>query len=288
MIAIYKKELRQAYTGLLGYALSAFYLLFAGVFVTMNNLYGKDVSIETTYSYILFSLLLITPILTMRSLAEERQSGTYLLLSSLPIRTADFVMGKYLALLTVMAAPIALVGSYAVILSFYGTVRPLSVILVTLALFLVAAAMIALGIFISSVSSGVMMAAVLTMGALLMIYYLPSLVVLLPATAMGSFWIFTALILLIGAMIGYYTQSLNWGLLSTAVSEGILLSVLLLNASLLEGAAANLFGLLSLTSRFELFSLYGLFDLSAICYFVSVCFVFVYFTVVSVEKRRFN
>ena len=288
MIAIFKKELRSAYTGLLGWSLSAFYLLFAGVFVTMNNLYGKDVSIENTYSYILFALLLVTPILTMRSLAEERQSGTYLLLSSLPIRTADFVLGKYLALLVVMAAPIGLVGSYAFILSFYGTVRPLSVILVTLALFWVAAAMIALGLFISSVSSGVMMAAVLTMGALLMIYYLPSLVVLLPATAMGSFWIFTALIIGIGALIGYYTKSLNWGLLSTAFIEGILLTVLLVSPTWLEGSAATLFGLLSLTSRFELFSLYGLFDLSAICYFLSVCFLLVYFTVVAVEKRRFD
>ncbi|MBQ8382598.1 MAG: ABC transporter permease [Clostridia bacterium] len=288
MIAVFKKELRAAYTGLLGYALSAFYLLFAGVFVTMNNLYGKDTSIETTYSYILFALLMIIPVLTMRSLAEERQNGTNLLLSSLPIRTLDYVLGKYLALLVVLAIPIWLVGSYSVILSFYGNVRPLSAILVTFALFLVAASMTAIGLFISSITSSVMMAAVLTLGALLLIYYLPALVILLPATALGSFLVFTILAICIGSLIGYFTKSLNWGLLTTALLEGILVSLLLFSPTLLEGSAAKIIGLLSLTSRFELFSLYGLFDLSAVFYFLSMCFLFIYFTVASVEKRRWN
>lgn len=288
MISVLKKELRAAYTGFLGYALSAFYLLFAGVFVTMNNLYGKDASIENTYSYILFALLMIIPVLTMRSLAEERQSGTYLLLSSLPIRTMDFVLGKYFALLTVLAIPIGLVGSYSLILSFYGTVRPLSAVLVTFALFLVAAAMTAIGLFISSITSGVMMSAILTLGALLLIYYLPALVTLLPATAAGSFFIFTVLIICLGLIIGYFTKSLNWGLLSIALPEGILLALLLFSPTLLEGSAARVIGLLSLTSRFELFSLYGLFDLSAVFYFLSMCFLFIYFTVAAVEKRRWN
>ncbi|MBQ8287703.1 MAG: ABC transporter permease [Clostridia bacterium] len=288
MIAVFKKELRAAYTGLLGYALSAFYLLFAGVFVTMNNLYGKDTSVETTYSYILFALLMIIPVLTMRSLAEERQSGTNLLLSSLPIRTLDYVLGKYLALLVVLALPIWLVGSYSLILSFYGNVRPMSAVLVTFALFLVAASMTAIGLFISSITSSVMMAAVLTLGALLLIYYLPALVILLPATALGSFFVFTILAICIGSLIGYFTKSLNWGLLTTALLEGILVALLLFFPTLLEGSAATIIGLLSLTSRFELFSLYGLFDLSAVFYFLSMCFLFIYFTVASVEKRRWN
>ncbi len=288
MIAVYKKELRAAFTGLTGYLAIAFYLLFAGVFVTMNNLYGQSPRLESTYSYILFALLMIIPVLTMRSIAEERQSGTNLLLSSLPLRTVDYVLGKYFSLLTVLAIPITLVGFYAVILSFYGTVRPLSVIMVTLALFLVAASMSAIGIFISSITSNVLMAAALTLAALLLIYYLPGLVILLPATASGSFLWFTIMIIVVGALVGAFTKSLNWCLLSAALLEGILVAVLLFFPTLLEGAAATVIGLLSLTSRFEIFALYGMFDLSAIIYFLSMCFLFLYFTVASVEKRRWN
>lgn len=288
MIAVYKKELRATFSGLMGYALIAFYLLFAGVFVTMNNLYGQNASLESTYSYILFALLMIIPVLTMRSLAEERQGGTYLLLSSLPLRTLDFVLGKYLALLTLLAIPIGLVGTYSVILSFYGTVRPLSALLVTFALFLVAASMTAIGIFISSITSSILMSAVLTLAALLLIYYLPGLVVLLPATALGSFLVFTLLIICIGGLIGCFTKSMNWGLLAAALLEGLLVALLLFAPTVLEGSAATVIGLLSLTDRFEIFSLYGIFDLSAVFYFLSMCFLFIYFTVASVEKRRWN
>ena len=288
MIAVYKKELRASFSGIMGYALITFYLLFAGVFVTMNNLYGQNPAIESTYSYILFALLMIIPVLTMRSLAEERQSGTQLLLSSLPLRTLDYVLGKYFALLTLLALPIGFVGTYTIIFSFYGAVRPLSAVLVTFALFLVAASMTAIGLFISSITAHTLMAAVLTLGALLLIYYLPGLVVLLPATAVGSFIVFTILIIAIGGLIGYFTKSLNWGLLATALLEGTVVALLLFTPELLEGSAARVIGLLSLTDRFEIFSVYGIFDLSAVVYFLSMCFLFIYFTVASLEKKRWN
>ena len=288
MIAVYKKELRILFSGLMGYAIIAFYLLFAGVFVTMNNLFGQNPALESTYSYLLFALLMIIPVLTMRVLAEERQSGTFLLLSSLPLRTIDYVLGKYLALLTELAIPMGIVGTYTFLLSLYGTVRPFSALLSTFALFLAAAAMTAIGLFISSVTTNALFAAVLTLAALLLIYYLPGLAVLLPATAMGSFWLFTVLILGIGALIGYFMKSWNFGLLSVALLEGSLVAILLLVPDWLEGSAALVLGMLSLTDRFELFSLYGIFDVTAIVYYLSVAFLFVFFTVASMEKKRWN
>ncbi len=288
MIAVYKKELRILFSGLMGYAIIAFYLLFAGVFVTMNNLFGQSPALESTYSYLLFALLMIIPVLTMRVLADERQSGTFLLLSSLPLRTVDYVLGKYLALLTELAIPMGIVGTYTFILALYGPVRPLSAILSTFVLFLAASAMTAIGLFISSVTSNSIFAAVLTLAALLLIYYLPGLAVLLPATAMGSFWLYTLLILGIGALIGFFMKSWNWGLLSTALLEGGLVAILLLAPKLLEGSAALVLGMLSLTDRFEMFSLYGIFDITAVVYYLSVAFLFVFFTVASMEKKRWN
>lgn len=288
MIAVYKKELRVLFSGLMGYGMIAFYLLFAGVFVTMNNLFGQNPSLESTYSYLLFALIMIIPVLTMRALAEERQSGSFLLLSSLPIRTSDYVLGKYFALLTQLAIPMGIVGSYTFILSLYGPVRPLPALLATLVLFLVAAAMVAIGLFISSLTTSSIFSAVITLAVLLLIYYLPGLAVLLPATTMGSFLLYTLLLLTIGALIGYFMKSWNWGLLSVALLEGGLVAVLLLAPAKLEGSAALLFTLLSITDRFEIFSLYGIFDLTAVIYYLSVAFLFVFFTVASMEKKRWN
>ena len=227
MTAVYKKELRIFFSGLMGYAIIAFYLLFAGVFVTMNNLFGQNPALESTYSYLLFALLMIVPVLTMRTLADERQSGTFLLLSSLPLRTVDYVLGKYFALLTALAIPMGIVGTYTFLLSLYGPVRPLSAILATIVLFLAASAMTAIGLFISSVTANALFAAVLTLAALLLVYYLPGLAVLLPATAMGSFWLYTILLLGVSALIGYFMKSWNFGLLATALLEGSLVAILL-------------------------------------------------------------
>lgn len=288
MIAVYKKELRVLFSGLLGYGMIAFYLLFAGVFVTMNNLFGQNPSLESTYSYLLFALIMIIPVLTMRTLAEERHSGTFLLLSSLPIRTVDYVLGKYFALLTLLAIPMGIVGTYTFILSLYGSVRPLPALLTTFVLFWVAAAMAAIGLFLSSVTTNSIFAAVATLAVLLLLYYLPGLAVLLPATAMGSFLFFTLLIPGIGALIGYFMKSWNWGLLSIALLEGGLVAILLIAPEKLEGSAAWVLTLLSLTDRFEIFALYGIFDLSAVIYYLSVAFLFVFFSIASMEKKRWN
>ena len=82
--------------------------------------------------------------------------------------------------------------------------------------------------------------------------------------------------------------ALNWGLLATALLEGTIVALLLFAPELLEGSAAKVIGLLSLTDRFEIFSVYGIFDLSAVIYFLSMCFLFLYFTVASLEKKRWN
>ncbi len=286
MIAVYRKEMRGYFTTLTGYMLMALYLLFAGIFVTVYNLYDGTPSIEVSYSEIVIILLIIIPLLTMRSIAEERHQKTSLLLSSLPITTADYIIGKYLAMLTLLALPILLVFCYSAVLSFYGEVRLLSAALSTLALFLVASALTAIGLFLSSLTDNSLVAGGLTFGVLLLIYFLPTLILLLPSTALGSLLVFTVLIILLALLLYKLTASLNAALIAGLIAEIALLTLFFIDQRLLEGAAAKFFSFLSLTERFDLFSLYGIFDLSAIVYFVSVATLFLFFTVLSMEKKR--
>lgn len=286
MIAVYRKEMRGYFTTLTGYMLMALYLLFAGIFVTVYNLYDGTPSIEVSYSEIVIILLIIIPLLTMRSIAEERHQKTSLLLSSLPITTADYIIGKYLAMLTLLALPILLVFCYSAVLSFYGEIRLLSAVLSTLALFLVAAALTAIGLFLSSLTDNSLVAGGLTFGVLLLIYFLPTLILLLPSTALGSLLVFTVLIILLALLLCKLTASLNIALIAGLLAETVLLTIFFIDQRLLEGGAAKFFSFLSLTERFDLFSLYGIFDLSAIVYFVSVAALFLFFTVLSMEKKR--
>ena len=106
MLAIYKRELRSFFHGMMGYVLTAFLLAASGIyFLALNLGYGlTDFGYYTLYRTI-FMLLLYFPVLAMRSLAEERRARTDQLLLTSPVSVWGIVVGKYLALCTVFALP---------------------------------------------------------------------------------------------------------------------------------------------------------------------------------------
>lgn len=288
MFAVYKKELRSYFCSMIAPALIGFILLFSGIFVSLNSLFSYAASIETSYTSTLFVLLIAVPVLSMRSLAHERSGGTQLLLDSLPLKPISVILGKYFAMLTVIAIPIAVTFLYTFVLSLYGNVNFLTSAAASFAFFLCAAAMLAIGLFISSLTESVIVCAVVTFAVMLAIYFLPSIVLMLPATVMGSFTVITVLVIAAGIVTGYITSSRLVCYGTWALFESVLIGVLCFSSETLEGGAAQLISTLSLTERFETFATYGVFDLSAIVYFITVSALFVFFTLLSMKKRRWS
>ena len=114
MMAIFRRELSSYFKGILGYLFTAFVLIFAGIYTMAYNLSGAYANFEYTLSAIAFIYLIGVPILSMRTLAEERRQKTDQLLYALPIRLSDVVLGKYLAMLTVLAVPTLVMALYPV------------------------------------------------------------------------------------------------------------------------------------------------------------------------------
>ena len=117
MFAIYKRELRSFFHGMMGYVLTAFLLATSGLyFLALDLGYGMtDFSYYTLYRTI-FILLLYIPVLTMRSLAEERRSRTDQLLLTSPVSVWGIVLGKFFAALLIFALGSCIMLVYAVIL----------------------------------------------------------------------------------------------------------------------------------------------------------------------------
>ena len=288
MLAIYKKELKSAMYSMIAPALIAFILLFSGFFVSLNSLFNFASSIETSYSNTLFVLLIAVPVLSMRAFAGERGSGTYLLLGSLPIKTVDLLIGKYLAMITVISIPLFVTFLYTFILSLYGKVNVLSSAAATLAFILCGAAMLAIALYISCLTDSQIVAAVISFTCLLAIYFLPTIVLMLPATAFASFLIITVLIIAFGLIAGYLTSNRIACGAVILFCESVLIAVFCINHEMLEGAAAKLVSSLSLTDRFSSFSTYGVFDISSVVYYLSVSAVFLFLAHRSLEKRRWS
>jgi len=285
MLSVYKKELRSYLVSFTGPAVMAFILLFSGIFVSMYSFFSLTASIETSYANTLFVLLVAVPVLSMKSLAEERHSKTDLLLSSLPLRVSSVVLGKFFAMLTVISIPLIITFLYTFILSAYGKVNFLSSFCATFAFILCAGAMCSVGLFISSLFDSIAVAATVSFAALLVIYFLPTVVLMIPGTSFGSFAVFSALAIILAICAGFVFSSRVAGYTLFLIIEGALLALLCFFPVILEGSASKVMSLMSFTERFDSFATYGIFDITAVVYFLSVSVFFIFLTVNSLDRR---
>ena len=171
MIAVYKKELRSYFTNAIAWVFMAFFLALAGLFFFSYNLAGGSLDFSVVYSGIeIFFVLLLIPVLTMKSMAEEKHQKTDQLLYTSPVSIGKIVTGKYLALVSLFAIVMLFISMYPVILqnlanasSADGAAYTVNYAVSygsTLGFFLLGCAYIAIGVFISSLTESQVIAAV--------------------------------------------------------------------------------------------------------------------------------
>ncbi len=287
MGAIYKKELKSFFINMSGYVFIAFLLLFVGIFVTAVNLKSAMASFEYALSNMTMVFLFVIPILTMRSLAEERHSRTDQLLYSLPLKVSDIVLGKFFAMLTVFLIPVGAMCLYPILLSLFGTVNFAASYGAILAYFLLGAALIAICMFMSALTESQIIAAVLSFGVLLVCYLMRAIALLVPSTAIASYLCLMFVSILFALVVWLLTKNSVVTLVAAAVCVLPLSGAYYFNRTAFEGLFPDLLGTLSVFDRFNNF-LYGIFDASAIVYYLSIVVFFLFLSIQSVEKRRWS
>ena len=287
MGAIYKRELKAYFTGMIGYVFIAFVLLFIGIYTTAYNLKYLYPMFEYVIDSTNFLFLIVVPILTMRAFAEERRQRTDQLLYSLPVRLTDVVLGKYLAMVTLFAVPTALISLYPLILSRYGAIALGTAYSSITGFFALGCCLIAVGLFMSSVTDNQLVAAVLSFAVLVLAFLMNGIAELMTTTAAASLIALTVASCALGLVVRLMTGSTSTALLSGLLVEMPLCAAYLWQPALLGGALARIMGALALFDRLSSFT-GGIFDLTALVYFLSVTFLFLFFSVQSVEKRRWS
>lgn len=169
MFAIYKRELRSLFTTPIGYIFCAIFLCFsAGVFA-YSTLYQMSADTTFYFTAMLFSLVILIPLLSMKSFSEERRTRTEQLLLSAPVSLTGMVMAKFLASYTVFFGCTLLTSLNFIILYTHAEPKT-SLILCNLAAFLlVGMAFLAIGIFISALTESQLAASVITVATLLVL-----------------------------------------------------------------------------------------------------------------------
>jgi ABC-2 type transport system permease protein len=287
MTAVYKRELRSYFTGIMGYLFIAFLVLVAGIYAMALNFQGGYPNFEYVLSNMSFIFIIAIPILTMRSVSEDRKQKTDQLLYALPMSTAEIIVGKFLALLTVFGAAVLILCTIPPILSHYGTVNFRAAYAALLGYFCLGGCLIAMGVFISSLTENQVVAAVLGFGAMLLWYLLSSLSSYVSSTAFASLAALCALFVVLGLVLDLLTKNYLFAIAVTAVCCLVTGGVFFYDNTKFEGLFPNLMSSISVFDRFYVF-INGTLDLTAIVYMISLCGLFLFFAVQAMEKRRWS
>ncbi len=248
MFAIFKKELRGYFLNPVGYVYTGVFLAASALICMLTTLQQASYATSGYFQYLIFTFVILIPLLTMRSFSEERKSRTEQLLLTAPVSITGMVLGKYFAALALFVSTILVscinffpLVSYAIVEQSQASdpsvhIGPVGgqIVGCLIGVILIGAAFIALGVFISSLTENQLSAAVITVASI-------------------------AVMLLVGA-------------LNTYISSAFLRTVL---------------DWISVLSRYDNFA-FGIFDFSALLYYLSLAGVFLFLTVRVYEKRRWG
>lgn len=284
---IYDREFNSYFHTLYGYVFTAFMVLVAGIYTVGDCLRGGSANFAGVVGSMSFIYLIVIPILTMRVFAEERRQKTEQLLYALPVSMGQVVIGKFLALISVLALPTLIMAMYPLILNFFGSVDLLAAYCALIGFFLAGTALIAVGLFLSSLADNQAVAAGMCFVAMLLLFFLSSLANLVSSSASATLLAAAVLVLLLGLLTFSLTKSKKVSAWLTGILEVLLLGCYLLWKDHFTGVFPAVMKKLSVFDRYYVF-LDGIFDWTGLIYLVSFSVVFLLLTTLSMEKRRWN
>ena len=287
MTAVFRHEMRLMWNGLTAYVYGAFFLVAVAIYMMYYNLTAGYANFEYAMAGAAFALIIIIPIITMRIIAEEKKQKTDQLLYSLPVSTTGIVAGKYLAALATAAIPLVIVCAYPVILSKFGEVYLPTSFGTIFGFLLLAGALMSMGVFVSSIKDSQAMAAGICFAVMIFNYYMVTLAEYVATSATGSL----VAIIIIEAVLALIIRHMTGNTAMAAIIGGVAILATavacLVNSSWFEGLLPSILQSISVYERFYVF-VNGIFDYTGVIYFISVIVFFLFLTVQSMEKRRYN
>ena len=261
MIAVLRHELSIYFRSFTAYVFGAFLLVFVGIGAMIYNLQQAVANFEYVLSFVCMVFVVIVPLLTMRVIAEEKKQKTDQLLYSLPITTLQVVMGKFLALLTVYLIPLCVIAVYPLVFAQFGDVYLPTSYGSIAAFFVMGAALLALGMFLSSLTENQGFAAGIGVAVILLNYYSVTLAEYVSSTALGSVIVLWVFIILLGVLVKHITRNENLAYGVSLALMAVTCVTYYLDSSKFEGLIPEIMTKLSLFERFYTF-VNGVFDLT--------------------------
>lgn len=171
IMVIASKEFKSYLASPMAYTVTAIFLLLTGVFFATSSATYLETSIRGFLATGSIVLLLLSAVLTMRLMAEEKKIGTIELLLTAPVRDSEIILGKFLSSLSILTVMLALTFYYPLLLMLFGDPDMGPIGSGYLGLFLLGSTCLAVGLFASSLTSNQIVSAVVAGGILFVLWF---------------------------------------------------------------------------------------------------------------------
>jgi len=288
MIAIYKKELRAYFTHMMGYIFLAFMLLVIGIGFALSNVWSLSANFHLALQSATMFFFIIIPVLTMRLFSEEARQKTDQLIFTSPLSIPSIVLGKFFAAFTLFTFALVITLVLPIMLSRFAEELPLEQIAGSYIGFaLIGAACIAVGVFISVLTDNQIIAAVITIGAIFLMFIMTTLASIMPTSPWASL-VFVALVIVAAVGVWYNaTRNIAATVIAAAVALAVAGGLWFFNNLIFDGILVRVLLWFSIFGRFNNFAR-GILNINDVVYYISFAALFVYLTVNVIEKRRWR
>lgn len=292
MGAIFRREVLSYFTSPIGYIfLAAFYACSAVSFASVSLNYGNT-QLDGVFGELMIILIVLIPILTMRTLSEEKKNKTDQCLLTAPVSLWGIVLGKFLAAFLIYILGVAITIVYAIVVSAYAAPDWTVILGNVTGLALLGAAFIAVGMFCSSFTENQVVSAVVSFIVMVALYLFTTIGDVIPIDFIENIMpdfsnlaravVVALVIAAVGAVI-YFVAGRKANTIIITVAAALILGLFTYAGDRLP----DVFSKLSFWERYYGFT-YGLFDLSNVLFFISAAAVFLFLSVRVLEKRRWS
>lgn len=287
MTAIFKREFKSCFTGMIGWVIAAVSLFFLGLYFTNRNLLYASSDFASVLYTMTMILLFLLPAISMRSFAEERKNKTDQLLLTSPVSITAIVAGKFLAELAVFALPLAAAVVMPLLLQAFGTVSLVAAYSALLGYLLLGGACLAVGTWISALTENQILAYLATFGALLVAYLMNGIQTMFTTGNLLAFVVFMIVLLVASVLVGVICKRLAAGAVVFCAGAVVLFVLFQLRPAWLLTAFNAVLSALALFEPFKDI-VGGMFSIPAIVYYLSVMGLFLFLTGQALARRRWN
>ena len=180
VLTIFKKELRSNFTSPIAYIVMVVFLIITGWFFSSTLFVSGVITLRGMLDIVPFILLFFIPAISMRTIAEEKKSGTIELLVTKPITDLDIILGKFLSTLTLAALTLVPTIIYVISLKTLGTIDIGATISAYIGLLLMCGVYISIGIFASSLTENQVIAFVISFLIIFILFILNKILIFVP------------------------------------------------------------------------------------------------------------